>query len=215
MPAEMFPDIGERCLAALASEEHDVQSAALRRLVYLHYTKGYDKVLTFVRSSAGMLRAQAVQTLLVLDPKRTPGDVSSLIRDDSASVRLAVIAACRKSLDPAFTPTLLIGLQDSVKQVREAAQAALDAIRFYHEQKSFWDAWNKRKKLGYASPATALLSQAQKDQPKKIRIQAIRALGTLADPGSLPFLIQLMKENDPEIQKEAEQALDRINDQKH
>lgn len=215
MPTDLFPDIGESCLAALASEEREVQSAALRRLAYLHYTKGYDKVLTFLRSSAGMLRAQAVQTLLALDPKRTPDDVSSLIRDDSYSVRLAVIAACRKSLDPKYTPTLLIGLQDSVKQVREAAQAALDAIRFYHEQKSFWDAWSKRKKLGYASPATALLSQAQKDQPKKIRIQAIRALGTMADPGSLPFLIQLMKEDDPEIQKVAEQALDRINDQKH
>ncbi len=209
-----FPDLGERCLTALASKSPDVQMAALRRLSDLHYSKGFSRVVPLLRSADSKVRSRAVTTLVAMDPKRGLAAVTPMIRDSGYSVRLSVIQVCRSSLEPSVTGTLLIGLQDGNESVRKAAQAALDAIRFYHEQKSFWDTWNQRSKLGYANPAEALLAQAQKDQPLKIRIQAIRSLGTLGDPGSLPFLIQLMKGGNAEIQKAAEQALDRINAKK-
>ncbi len=54
---------------------------------------------------------------------------------------------------------------------------------------------------------------AKRAASKKGRIAAIRSLGTLAVPETLPFLIVLMEDEDAEIAKAAEETVDRINTQ--
>ena len=56
----------------------------------------------------------------------------------------------------------------------------------------------------------ALLSNL-KDPDLEIRLVSIESLGTLGDKDALPALINLLRDEDPQIKAAARKALDRIN----
>ena len=65
--------------------------------------------------------------------------------------------------------------------------------------------------LSAASAAEAWVKQASEGSKKDVRLTAIESLGTLGKVETLPFLIKLMGDEDPDIRKAAKAAADRIN----
>ncbi len=98
-----------------------------------------------------------------------------------------------------------------MKRVREVAEATLKRLQFYFDQKQRWERWMKGVGLDAGSAADALLQQAATDQPKEVRVTAIRSLGTLGVPETLPILIRFMQDTDKDIARAAKEAVDRIN----
>ena len=115
-----------------------------------------------------------------------------------------------ESRDMRAVPFLLEALKDENATVRKAAEEELKSIRFYNEQKQLWTRLMNGTDLTAASAAEALVKQAT-DGKKDVRLTAIQSLGTLGKVETLPFLVKLMGDEDPDIRKAAKAAADRIN----
>lgn len=113
--------------------------------------------------------------------------------------------------DMRAVPFLLEALKDESGDVRKAAEEELKSIRFYNEQKRLWKRLMNGTDLSAASAAEALVRQAREASRKDVRLTAIESLGTLGKPETLPFLVKLMADVDPDIRKAAKAAADRIN----
>jgi HEAT repeat protein len=112
-------------------------------------------------------------------------------------------------MDLRAIPYLLEAMKDSA--MREVVEQILNAIRFYHDEKGRWDRLAAGTGLGGASAGEALVQQAREGASKAIRIAAIESLGTLGEAETLPFLVQLMGDEDEEIAAAAKAAVDKIN----
>jgi len=135
----------------------------------------------------------------------------ALLHDRNSSVRALAAKILGKKLDRAASPALIEALRDESENVREAAGEALDAIQTYYDRIERWKRWMRESELGADTAAEALLAQAQEGNPRDVRLAAIRSLGTLGVPETLPILIRLMSDPDPDIAAAAQSAVDRIN----
>ncbi len=114
-------------------------------------------------------------------------------------------------LDERLVEPLLACLRDGSNNIRERAQSALDIQRAWFEEEARWARLRSTARLDATSAAAALLTQAAADQPKPIRLAAIRSLGTLALPETLPLLIEMLRDQDAGITAAASAAIERIN----
>jgi hypothetical protein len=107
-------------------------------------------------------------------------------------------------------PKLLLALRDGEDEVRAAAMEALQAIRMYHEQKTFWDRFADGIATGRDAAAAKLLAQGKPDQPREQRLLALRSLGALGAPEALPYLIDWSADADTELADAARAAIEAI-----
>jgi HEAT repeat protein len=128
----------------------------------------------------------------------------------STHTRLQAVQHFDRTLEAEAVPGLLALLRDPDGKIREAASAALQRIRFAHEQESLWT----RAQNGIdARPEAALeklLAQAKPTEPKPKRLLAIMSLGALGKPEALPFLIEWTEDQDAEIANAARAAATQI-----
>ena len=150
--------------------------------------------------------------------KRCTESVSDLIlpllRDEAAEVRLEACRhfAARVELDS--VPALLETLKDESDTVRRAAAESLQAIRLYHDEKARWArVLGGKPGLGTVAAAEALVDQASPPNDVQTRVLAIRSLGLLAAPETLPLLIAWTKDQDASIASAAREAVQRIHAQ--
>ena len=117
-------------------------------------------------------------------------------------------------MKPESVVDLLGSLKDSEKAVRDAAAAALTAIRFYHDEQARWDRiFAGASGVTRNGAAEALLKQAAPDRDTPSRILAIRSLGQLGVTETLPFLIDWSNSDDETVAAEARAAIVRIHAQ--
>lgn len=134
-----------------------------------------------------------------------------LLRDEAAEVRFEACRhfAARVELDS--VPALLETLKDESETVRKAAAEALQAIRLYHDEKARWArVLGGKPGLGTVAAAEALVDQASLPNDVPTRVLAIRSLGLLAAPETLPLLIAWTKDQDASIASAAREAVQRI-----
>jgi len=136
--------------------------------------------------------------------------VEAQLADPDANVRLVACQTLGRLLSANSAPVLLTALRDSSETVRNAATAALQQIRLYHEQKAFWDQFQTGISTGREAAAAKLLAQAKPDQPKDQRLLALGSLAALGAPEALPYLIDWSKDPDADVAKAARAAIDRI-----
>jgi HEAT repeat protein len=134
--------------------------------------------------------------------------VEQMLRTDpSNGVRGEACNLFGRLLSNDAVPPLLDALRNNDESVCKAATDALERIRFFQEQQAYW----QNAKAGIdTSPANAtakLLAQARPGEPKDQRLLALRSLGVLGSPESLPYLIDWTKDQDAEI---AAAALDAV-----
>ena len=129
------------------------------------------------------------------------------VKHPDSSVRYRVCNHLGRCADTRAVGPLLEALRDHEEGVRKAADEALRAIRFYHEQKAHWDRAFQGPTVNANNAAEALLKQAEATEKKPTRLLAIRSLGLLGKVETLPFLIEFSKEKDVEIAAAAKQAI--------
>jgi len=134
--------------------------------------------------------------------------------EKDAPTRRSAAVVLGKHADRRGVPALLTLLRDPDAEVAAAAKLALEKIRFVEEQEEFWRRLTDAAPVDAQSAAEALLKQTGKNQPRVVRLAAIDALGTLAVPETLPFLIELMKDADAELAAHATAALEKIHAKK-
>jgi HEAT repeat protein len=153
-------------------------------------------------------RSAALSELTQHFRDRAPALVVPLLEDEDRSVRLTATKSAGTLFIKQAVPQLLRLMSDSSSGIRKAAKESLDKIRYYHEQVAHWQKWLDGTGTGASTPAEALIQQAQKGKTKEIRLLAIRSLGTLADPTTLPFLISLLENEDAELATAARKAVE-------
>lgn len=125
-------------------------------------------------------------------------------------IRLQAAQYFGRTLDAAAVPGLLAQLRDPDEEVREAATAALQRIRFRHEQESHWTKLQAGIDARPEAALEKLLLQARRDEPKARRLFAIASLGALGKAEATPFLIEWIDDADAEIAAAAKAAVTQI-----
>ncbi len=128
----------------------------------------------------------------------------------SAWIRLEAAQYFGRTLDDAAVPGLLAQLRDADEKVREAATAALQRIRFRHEQESHWTKLQAGIDARPEAALEKLLLQARRDEPKARRLLAIASLGALGKAEATPFLIEWIDDADAEVAAAAKAAVTQI-----
>ncbi len=195
----------------LRSTDRDLVFAAMRAVRRLHDPRFAPAIRKLLASEDGGLRSDAVLTLVAIEKDHALDAILPLAKDESSSVRWSVFSSFMVVPDRRAIPLLVEALRDPVKKVRGVAESTLKRLQFYFDQKERWERWMKGVGLDAGSAADALLRQAAPDQPKMIRVTAIRSLGTLGVAETLPILIRFMQEGDPDIARAAKKAVDQIN----
>ena len=96
------------------------------------------------------------------------------------------------------------------ERVDPAATAALQRIRFRHEQESHWTKLQAGIDARPEAALEKLLLQARRDEPKARRLLAIASLGALGKAEATPFLIEWIDDADAEIAAAAKAAVTQI-----
>ena len=133
------------------------------------------------------------------------------VSDPEPMVRSAAAIALGSLRDADAVPVLVELLRDVAPQVRTHAKKSLEQIRFYVEQKGWWDDW--RMTGGSRSAVGGVIAMLE-DPDRDVRMRAIASLGSLRAPEALPVLLRLMKSDDEGVRKAATEAVDRINESK-
>ena len=194
--ADVQADTGHAALATTRLPESPVQAVATRS----------SQSPTAVQS-----RDRAVPALL------------SVIRDESASVRLAAVEALGQLADPRAIDALAEALKsDSDARVREAAASALGEIDSPRAVPALIAALGServvavRAKIAWAlgeiedARAVDALSAAVRDAAPEVRQQAVWALGEIESPSAVNALIPVLRDADAETRKQAAWALGEI-----
>ncbi|MFN9756824.1 MAG: hypothetical protein ACK58X_10465 [Planctomycetota bacterium] len=129
---------------------------------------------------------------------------------ESSWIRLQAAQYFGRTLDDAAVPGLLAQLRDPEEKVREAATAALQRIRFRHEQASHGTKLQAGLDARPEAALEKLLLQARRDAPTARRLLAIASLGALGKAEAAPFLIEWIDDADAEIAAAAKAAVTQI-----
>ena len=124
----------------------------------------------------------------------------------STHTRLQAVQHFDRTLEAEAVPGMLALLRDPDGKIREAASAALQRIRFAHEQESLWARGQNGIDARPEAALEKLLAQAKPTEPKPKRLLAIMSLGALGKPEALPFLIEWTEDQDAEIANAARAA---------
>jgi len=151
------------------------------------------------------------QVLFEAHESLTPAQFAQCILDEECrSLVHSLIPVDAGEGTPKIVAALLAAIAETQNQEREQLMAALDRIRAYQEQKAHWDRVFQGVDASSNAAAEKLLMQAKPDQKKDVRLLAIRSLGALGVPETLPFLIEWSQGDDAEIAKASLAAIDRI-----
>ena len=151
-----------------------------------------------------------------------PGLIS-VLKDESAAVRLASVQALEQLQDPRAIDALVDVMKgDSDARVREAAASALGSIDNTRAVPGLISALGSertaavRAKIAWAlgeiddPRAIDALTAALKDQTAEVRHQAVWALGEIGSAEAVPALIPMLRDSDAELRKQAAEALGEI-----
>ena len=110
-----------------------------------------------------------------------------------------------------MVPALIECLKDSRSDVRKKAKEILDRMREYEDQKRAWEAYlgEEGAKGKSNSTATALIEMLKNEDPE-VRLYAIKSLGKLGDPNTLPILVELVASGSEDEKAAAKAAIDAI-----
>jgi hypothetical protein len=191
----------------LGDAAYDVAQAGWNRLGEAGAPIDGEMVASGLSSSTASVRLLALSRAVTV-PAGLTEVLRPALRDPWPAVRAYACTVLGATLELAVVPDLLEALRDTDQSTRDAARAALESIRFYHDEKAHWDrVFAGRAGLTAASAAEALLDQARPGNDPATRLLAIRSLAILGAPETLPFLITWTKDEDAEIAAAARAAL--------
>ncbi|MCA8972366.1 MAG: HEAT repeat domain-containing protein [Planctomycetes bacterium] len=167
------------------------------------------RMVEALRHNTPNVREMAVDVLARFPRSDEALRVVDLVHDQDTQVRLAVARACQNIQRIEIAPKLLVLLEDVDSKVRASAQKALEDLRFLENQRSHWKDWLERR--GEPTASMALLKRAEDPKrSKEARLAAIRGLGLIGDAEALPFLIDLLENEDADVRAAAKESIERL-----
>jgi hypothetical protein len=163
-----------------------------------------------LKSQHPRVRGRGISNLADRLGDKVEAVVLPCLRDKNGGVRQDACVYFAKILSQAAVPELLSLMRDPEDAVAKAATDALAKIRLYHDQQAHWDRVIKGLDASSANATEKLLLQAKPTAPHDQRLLAIRSLGALGAPESLPFLIDWITDTDAEIAAAARAAITAI-----
>lgn len=201
------PELTKACVELLSSPNHDLSLPALRWLQASGDAAAIPAIERYLEGAIPeMHQRAALAAILALDPANEDQRLRRWLESKSAALRIEAIERMARALDKSHVPLFLERLRDPSEKVREAAQKALREIEFYVEQTERWQRIGRAGALEATSAAEALLEQARKGD-KPTRLLALGSLGALGVAETLPVLIEMTKDQDPEIAAAARAAV--------
>ncbi|MCC6670364.1 MAG: hypothetical protein IT458_04840, partial [Planctomycetes bacterium] len=193
------PELTKACVELLSSPNHDLSLPALHWLQASGDAAAIPAIERYLEGAIPeMHQRAALAAILALDPANEDQRLRRWLESKSAALRIEAIERMARALDKSHVPLFLERLRDPSEKVREAAQKALREIEFYVEQTERWQRIGRAGALEATSAAEALLEQARKGD-KPTRLLALGSLGALGVAETLPVLIEMTKDQDPEI----------------
>jgi HEAT repeat protein len=206
------PAVREKVIVLLGDPDESVVQKAMEVLTSALEPNAVELFTPLLSHPHPGVRSRAVTSLSYLNRPGTIDLILPLLENEKQwFVRQAACEAAGVLQDRRAVQGLLSALRDRNEPVRKAAKKALDAIQFYVDQTERWERILKHSSIQAPNAAEALLAQAKNDQPKNIRLAAIASLGTLGLPETLPVLIAMMQDQDPQIAQSAAAAVEKIN----
>jgi len=218
-----------RGLLSFSSHPHRISETGAEPAILDHFEGPNGTIAAWAIAALGTERAREAILPLADDPDASvrreilrllyahfpdePIKIAVRFLDDpDATVRAQAAASLGETLERDAVPHLLEAASDPDEGVRTAAATAIEKIREHHDNVTRWAKWLAESGTEGRTTAEALVHQAHPPNPKWMRVAAIRSLGTVGDPDTLPVLVLLRGDDDPEIARAAREALDRINE---
>jgi HEAT repeat protein len=151
------------------------------------------------------VKMRAVAALAKIPGARARAAFAAQFTSADWPLRLAAARNAGALVDRALLPALVELLRDPQAEVRSAARASIEEIRYYEEAK---------ERAGEAAKATTsavgeIVALLESDIAE-VRLAAVKALERLALPVTLPALVRARKDADTRVREAVEAALDRF-----
>ncbi len=166
------------------------------------------------------VRAAAMKEVGMLGTPETRSYLRKGLFDQSPSVRFYAIEALGETNDPDVLPDVAARFDDTDPAVREAANEAVSRMAPAAQTILFrlLREGNALQKISAATsirkakfrPAVPLLEESLRDREKEVKVSAVAALMTIADPSSVESLVNGL--SDPEIRWICVMALRKVGD---
>lgn len=208
---EFYADLIPTLEQLLTRSDVSVVNTSLNILGKLAPERFAEKAKEMTKHQSAEIRLNAGKYLVENRPSEATSYLIPLLKDPDSSVREETARIMANVLDRESIPALIEAMRDPDYKVRLAVQSSLDRIRTYYETKDHWQTYLSSVDLEASSAAEALLKQTKSEEKQEVRVAAIQSLASLGVKETLPFLIELMKDPDPRIAKEALLAINRLN----
>jgi HEAT repeat protein len=194
------------CAFDILLEEHPVDA----------YIEGLIKLL-YLDDNAGA-RNSAIEALVRLNKKATPFLIQAF-STPNRDVRKFIIDVLGEFRDIRSLPLMLTALKDDDENVRVTAiehigkvgeSSVVDVLIAIIESDDLWTAYPAVDALGRIGDSKAIPALIKALDKKPLRAPAVKALGLIADPATLQYVIPLMEEPTKTIREEALLGLERF-----
>ncbi|MDH3978875.1 MAG: HEAT repeat domain-containing protein, partial [Gammaproteobacteria bacterium] len=215
------PDTMKYLVSVLKDESEYARRSAVEVLNEIADPKSIRHLLTAIEDEDWWVRSRASDALAAIGGRKVMDAVLQLISDDNENVRRAAIEILNQTKDPESVSYLIKALHDEDWWVSERAADALGEIgdptatpalleMLQGDHRSVPAAIRAVARIGGAETANNLLPLLRHEE-KAVRLEAIAALGKLADQGmatSIKAQLQpLMSGSDDTIAKMATDAV--------
>jgi len=183
------PEAVPALLQALRDENGSVREAAAKSLGRIGTAESVTALCQVLQDEILYVRLAATEALGKIGAVEVIPSLINMLRDGISLVRLAAIEALGKIGAVEAIPSLINMLRDGILSVRWAAAEALGKI---------------------GAPAIPALHEALQDESKDVREAVIWSLGIIGVPKSIPILLQVLRDGDTDVYREAAYTLGKI-----
>lgn len=198
------PEAFDDLLTAMRSENNQIRITARGLAVTL---PGEDATRRWIAGMMGRPAGERVDVLMILGDRADRAALPALLeaaKDPDETVRIAALEALGQMPDVSSIAGLIAALTGGTDKERRAARASLGHIpgeapvRALNEALAGADAGGRVeivRCLAERGPAVLpILFRTAQDNDESVRIGSLRAIGSLAEPNSLPPLVDLLRE---------------------
>ncbi|OQA05119.1 MAG: putative lyase [bacterium ADurb.Bin374] len=186
------PESVEALLDALEDDDEDLSMAACKALGRIGDDRAVPGLMSALQRESWTVKAHAVQTLGRMKARRAIPDLLRMLDEEALDLKIPVVRAIGE-----------IRYADSYKALRERFEREIDI----EARVAYIDAFAL---LGQPAIVPELVELLKPIHPWEERRAAIKALGQLRPPAAQAPLLEVLKDNDPLISREALTALKTI-----
>jgi HEAT repeat protein len=206
------PQAVDPLIQALEDSRSEVRKAAALALGQIGDGRALKALIKALTSRDLETRRAAAEALGYIGSEEGAGSLMKAVADPGEPVQLAAIRSLAKIGGLPAASCLRSAVYGTRKSVSEAAEAALKSIQFSPataEERAEWAVIQGNIESAAREGAAALpaLAKALQLKDPQMRLKAVEGLALIRSPGSVPLLLQALKDHHAPVQESAARAL--------